>query len=94
MYRTGVKKNFLESDFIVNKIIAIEYLVSCIVHSLNIYTLDGGEKTQMQGRKLPEPVRNKSAEDFIAHQRAISRQARSGQDLQSGMCEDNPVPNK
>lgn len=48
----------------------------------------------MQGRKLPEPVRNKSAEDFIAHQRAISRQARSGQDLQSGMCEDNPVPNK
>ncbi|KAF6039973.1 hypothetical protein EB796_001720 [Bugula neritina] len=34
-----------------------------------------GERMQIQGRKLPEPGKSKSNEDFIAHQRAISRQS-------------------
>lgn len=62
-----------------------------------MYCQDGGvEKTQMQGRKLPEPGKNKSTEDFIAQQREISRQALSSKDLVAPQttAEDNPVPNK
>ncbi|XP_067950867.1 serine-rich adhesin for platelets-like isoform X6 [Watersipora subatra] len=51
-----------------------------------------GEKSQMQGRKLPEPGKNKSDDDFIAHQRAISRQALNSEP-QLTTFEDNPVPN-
>jgi len=48
---------------------------------------------QIQGRKLPEPGKSKSNEDFIAHQRAISRQSlpQTGTQVTS---EDNPVPNE
>ena len=69
-------------------------VISVSIDVLFSIGIDGGEKSHMQGRKLPEPGKNKSSEDFIAHQRALSRQTPSVTERPSATCEDNPVPNK